>query len=117
MKRSAVTLGTALAALGLSIAALPANAAPPTPAVLAAAKTPAEHEAIAKAYEAEAKSLERLAARHESMERVYAAPGGKPWESAQAKHCESVAADLKAAAKEELALASEHRTLAAAAGN
>lgn len=116
MKRSVITLSAGVAALGLAFGALPAAAAVPSAAAIAAAKTPAEHEAIAKAYAAEAKSLEKLAALHESLERTYAAPGGKPWEAAQAKHCARVAADLEAAAKEELALAAEHRTMASSAG-
>jgi hypothetical protein len=42
--------------------------------------------------------------------------GGKSTQIAQAKHCNSVASDLAAAAKEEHALATEHHKMAAAAG-
>ena len=111
MKRFIMTSSAALAALALSFGAVSANAAVPSAAEIAAAKTPAQHEAIAKAYEAEAKSLEKLAARHESLAQTYGAPAGKPWEAAQAKHCAEVARDLKAAAREEKALAVAHRKL------
>lgn len=112
MKRSVMMSSAALAALALSFGVVSGNAAVPSAAEIAAAKTPAQHEAIAKAYEAEAKSLEKLAATHESLARTYGAPGGKPWEAAQAKHCAGVVRDLKAAAREEEALAAAHRKLA-----
>ena len=110
MKRSTVMLS--IMALGLSLGALSAMAAVPTPAQITAAKTPAEHEALAKAYEAEAKSLEKMAARHKDLGQTYGQPGGKPWQAAQSKHCDSVAADLESAAKEERALAEEHHKMA-----
>src|SRR6266702_6628389 len=112
MKRSVMMLSASLAALGLSCGALTASAAVPDPATVAAAKTPADHEAIAKAYEKEATSLEKMAAMHKNLGETYGQPGGKPWQAAQAKHCDSVATSLKAAAQEERALAAEHRNMA-----
>lgn len=109
MQHSPAKITAAMTAMALSLGALSATAAVPTPAAVAAAKTPAAHEALAKEYYAEAKSLEAMAARHESLAQTYGAPGGKPWEAAQARHCRGAADDLKAAAKEvrELAAAQE----------
>lgn len=116
MKRSVIMLSVGIAALGLSSVMLPASADVPDPATIQAAKTPADHEAIAKAYEAEAASLEKMAAMHKNLGETYGQAGGKPWQSAQAKHCNSVAAELAAAAKEERALAAEHKKMATAQG-
>ena len=116
MKRSVVMMSVGIAVVGLSSGMLPANAAVPKAATISAAKSPADHEAIAKAYEAEAVSLEKMAAMHKNLGQTYGQPGGKPWQSAQAKHCDSVASDLEAAAKEERALAAEHHKMATAAG-
>jgi len=87
------------------------------PAKIEAAKTPADHEAIAKAYEAQARSLEKMAEMHKNLSETYAQPGGKSWQAAQAKHCDSVAASLKSAAQEDRALATEHRKMAKEAGH
>ena len=99
----------------LALGTLSATAAVPTAAQIAAAKTPADHEALAKAYEVEAKALEKMAARHKDLGQTYGQPGGKPWQAGQAKHCDSVASELEAAAKEERALAEEHAKMAKAA--
>ncbi len=101
-----------IAAVGLTFGALTASAKVPDPATISAAKTAADHEAIAKAYDSEAASLERLAAKHKDLGQTYAQPGGKPWQVGQAKHCDSVASELEAAAKEERALAEAHRKMA-----
>ncbi len=112
MNRSVVMLSIGVAVFALSGGVLPASAVVPDAATIAAAKTPADHEAIAKAYEEEAASLEKLAARHKDLGQTYGQPGGKPWQAAQAKHCDSVATELAAAAKNERALAAEHRKMA-----
>ena len=112
MKRSSVLL--AIASLGV---ALSAAAAPPDAVTITAAKSSADHEAIAQAYESEAASLEKMAAMHKNLGDTYGSQaGGKALHTAQAKHCVSVAKDLDAAAKEERALAAEHRRLAKSAG-
>ena len=112
MKRSVMMLSAGIAAFGLSGGILPASAGVPDPATISAAKTPADHEAIAKAYEEEAASLDKLAARHKDLGETYSQPGGKPWQAGQSKHCNSVAAELAEAAKNERALAAEHRKMA-----
>ncbi len=110
MYHAKVGITTAMIAMALSLCTLSARAAVPTPAAVAAAKAPAQHEALTKEYGAEAKSLEARDARHESLTKVYAAPGGKRWEIAQVRHCRCAAADFKAAAKELRALAAARET-------
>lgn len=117
MRRSVVMLSIGLAVAGLASGAWASTSGPLDPAKVAAAHTPAEHEAIAKAYEAEAVQIEKMSSMHKNLSETYAQPGGKPWQGAQAKHCDSVAASLKAAAEEERALAAEHRKLAMEAGH
>jgi len=116
MKRAVAVLSVSIAAVGVSCG-IPAIADVPDPATIAAAKSPSDHEAIAKAYEEEATSLEKIAAMHKNLGDMYAQPGGKPWQIGQAKHCKSVASELAAAAKEERALAAEHHKMAKASGN
>jgi hypothetical protein len=115
MKRSITMLSVSIAVVWLS-SGIPAIADVPDSATIAAAKSPADHEAIAKAYEAEAISLEKMAAMHKNLGETYAQPGGKAWQAGQAKHCKSVASDLAAAAKEERALAAEHHKMGTAPG-
>ena len=69
MKRSVVMLSVGIAVVGLSCG-IPAIADVPDAATIAAAKSPADHEAIAKAYEAEAASLEKMAAIFRRLEAV-----------------------------------------------
>jgi hypothetical protein len=117
MKLPARMLSTGIVALGLTFTALSANAAPPAPATIAAAKTASDHEALAKVYEEEAVSLEKMASLHKNLGDTYSSQaGGKAVHAAQAKHCGSVATDLEAAAKSERALAAEHYKLAKSAG-
>ena len=118
MKRFTIILSTSLAALALSGGVWAAGSTAPAldPAKIESAKTPADHEAIAKAYEAEALSIEKMAEMHKNLSQTYGQPGGKPWQAGQAKHCDSVATSLKAAAQEERALAAEHHKMAKEAG-
>jgi hypothetical protein len=116
MKRSVGMLSVGIAVVGL-LSGIAAMADVPDSVTISAAKTPADHEAIAKAYEAEAASLEKMAGMHKNLGETYSSQaGGKSLHVAQAKHCNSVASDLAAAAKEERALAAEHRKMAAAVG-
>jgi hypothetical protein len=116
MKRSIAVLSVSVAVMGLACG-IPAIADIPDVVTITAAKTPADHEAIAKAYEAEAASLEKMAAMHKNLGETYSSQaGGKAWHAAQAKHCASVASDLAAAAKAERALAAEHHKMATTAG-
>ncbi len=116
MKFPIVMLSAAVAALALMSGVSPALAADIDPAQIAAAKTPADHEAIAQAFDEEAAKLEKDAERHQDAAKTYGQPGGKPWMKGQVKHCDAVAKDLKAAAREDRALAAEHRKMAKQAG-
>ncbi len=116
MRSPTWTLSVAVAALSLMSGPLLVLAADIDPAAIAAAKTPSDHEAIAKAFDDEAAKLEREAERHQNAAETYGQPGGKPWMKGQAKHCDAVAKDLRAAAKEDRALAAEHRKMAKQAG-
>jgi uncharacterized low-complexity protein len=103
------------AALTLFLAVPGSAAADVTEAQIAAAKTPADHEAIAKAYDAEAAAAEAKANAHEGMARTYRAGGGTPKASSTAMggHCDRLMKSYSAAAVEYRALAAEHRKLAA----
>ena len=86
-----------------------------TESQIAAAKTPADHEAIAKAYDAEAAAAEAKAKAHEGMARTYRAGGGGPKANSAAMtgHCDRLMKSYSSAAAEYRALAAEHRKLAA----
>jgi uncharacterized low-complexity protein len=103
------------AALTLFLAVPGPATADVTEAQIAAAKTPADHEAIAKAYDAEAAAAEAKANAHEGMARTYRAGGGTPKASSTAMggHCDRLMKSYSAAAVEYRALAAEHRKLAA----
>ena len=98
------------------LVAVPGSAtADVTEAQVAAAKTPADHEAIAKAYDADAAAAEAKARTHEGMARMYRVGGGAPKASSTAmvRHCDRLVKDYSAAAVEYRGLAAEHRKLAA----
>lgn len=117
MKTSVKMLSAGLIALGIMLGGSQGvRAADLDPATIAAAKTPADHEAIAKAYEEQAASFESQAEMHKNISKTYGQPGGKPWMESQVKHCDKVAADLRAAAREERALAAEHHKMAKTVG-
>jgi len=93
-----------------------AQAAGVTEAQIAAARTAADHEAIAASYDAEAKAAEETAARHESMAKTYKSAGamGTKGGSRQAmiSHCNRLVTQYRAAAQEYRSLATEHRAMA-----
>lgn len=93
-----------------------AQAAGVTEAQIAAARTPAEHEAIAASYDAEAKAAEEMAANHESMGKAYKSAGGKGGTQSMVSHCNRLVTQYRAAAQEYRSLATEHRALAKTAG-
>lgn len=101
----------ATAALGLAVPTLASDAV--SEQRIAAAKTPADHEAIAASYESEATAADAKAAAHEQMARTYKSggtPKGNP--TAMAGHCDRLATSYRAAAKEYRALAAEHHKMA-----
>ena len=86
-------------------------------AKIAAAKTAADHEAIAAELEQEAKDLETEAVLHADMAKHYAMDqyAHTPKLDLQ-KHCEDLSADLKKAAAQANEMAKLHRQLAQRAG-
>lgn len=90
------------------------QAADVTEAQIAAARTPADHEAIAARYDAEAKAADAMAANHEAMAKAYKAAGAKGTQS-MASHCNRLVTQYREAAVEYRSLATEHRVMARAA--
>ena len=71
MKRLVMMLSAGTVALMLSSGAWASGAEHVDSAQIAAAKTPADHEAIAKSYDAEAVAADAKATAHESMAKTY----------------------------------------------
>jgi len=127
------TMGLALVTLGfaaaLSASAFRASAQEHMPGMggmahnemdvdrmIATAKTPADHEAIAKHFDAEAAEAKERAEAHKKMGTDYKSLGGavvSKWHLDT--HCESLAKSAAAEAKEYQALAEAHREMAKAA--
>ncbi|MCM2312428.1 MAG: hypothetical protein NDI84_13595 [Steroidobacteraceae bacterium] len=103
------------AALPLFLAVPGTAAADVTEAQIAAAKTPADHEAIAQSYDAEATAADAKAKAHEGMSRTYKTGGGAPkaGSTTMTRHCDRLMKAYTTAAVEYRALAAEHRKLAA----
>ena len=85
-----------------------------TPDQIAAAETPAQHEAIASAFEQEAARLEAKAKEHERMAQAYRSAASKKGmnEASMRAHCAKLARQYADAAAENRALAKEHRSMA-----
>ena len=94
-----------------------AQAANVSEAQIAAAKTPADHEAIAAAYDAEAKAADEMATNHENMAKAYKSAGAKGGTQSMVSHCGRLVTHYRAAAQEYRALATEHRAMAKAGPN
>ncbi len=90
-----------------------------TPAQIEAARTPADHEAIAAGFDQEAARLEATAKDHEKMADAYRSAGSKKgFASASMRaHCLKLAKKYAEAAKENRALAKEHRAVNDHAGH
>jgi len=115
MKRLVTLLSAGAVALMLSSGVWAAGDAVVTPAQIEAAKTSADHEAIATAYDKEAANLEAMAKDHEVMAKSYgtAAAGTKGANAAaMSAHCNKLVTQYKAAAKENRDLAAAHRQMA-----
>lgn len=105
------SLGIVVLGLTLSTGVWAAEAAV-TPEQIAAAKTPAEHEAIAVAFEQEAERLEAKAKEHEAMAEAYSKRGPtKSRSSSMHAHCAKLSKQYSEAAAENRALAKEHRSM------
>lgn len=107
--------------MAMLAAVLMLSAAPALPvfaadmaAQVAAAKTAADHEAIADAYTTEAKAAEARAAEHDKMAASYKGLG-KTGQYHGDVHCASIARRERETAKDLNELAAEHRAAAKAA--
>lgn len=116
MKLYTALISAGLLALTVSATTMAAGSPPVEPAQIAAAKTAADHEAIAKAYEQEAIDLDKSAKMHQRMADTYRSIGKGGLEAANA-HCSALAKNLAAAAEESRTLAAEHHKMAEAAGH
>ena len=106
------SLGIVVLGLTLSTGVSAAEAVV-TPEQIAAAKTPADHEAIAVAYDQEADKLEAKAKEHEAMAEAYSKRGPtKSRSSSMHAHCAKLAKQYSEAAAENRSLAKEHRSMA-----
>ena len=85
--------------------------------MITAAKTPADHKAVADFYRAEGSSLQREAEQHAGLVKkaVSEAGGQMPWASHHyewAEHCRKLADSLGQAAQEAQSLAKIHESIA-----
>ena len=113
MKLHSNSLAALAAVLALGLAAPLPVAAEVTEVQIAAARTPADHELIAKAYEADAAAADAKAKEHEAMARTYRSSGGpKSNTNSMVRHCERLVKDYTNAAADYRALAKEHRGMA-----
>lgn len=108
-------LAGGIAALAMIGAASATPAEPVTQQQIEAARTPEQHEAIARAYEEEAASVEQRAERHAKMAQTYRQAYGKSGRASMASHCERLEKDFRNAAGAYRELAEEHRQMAAQA--
>lgn len=113
MKSHQNLLAAFAAVLTLCLASPLPAAADVTEAQITAARTPADHEAIAKAYDADAASAEAKAREHEAMAKTYRSAGGqKSYTNTMVRHCERLVKEFTEAAANYRALAAEHRAMA-----
>jgi len=114
---AALFAATSLLAFAPSQAGDKSDGSTVTAAQIEAARTPADHEAIARAYDAEAAALERKAEAHEAMAKIYLGGGApKAHSPSMTSHCERLVTQYRGAAKEARALAVEHRAAAGTTG-
>ena len=100
----------ALGSLALLLAGALAIAAGPTMDQISAAKTAADHEAIAAEYSKQAAEAKAKAAEHDEMGKMYS--GYLKEKVHFEEHCRALAADYRNTAKELEALVGMHRELA-----
>jgi hypothetical protein len=113
MKLQGNSLAALAAVLAFGLATPLPAAAEVTEAQITAARTPADHEAIAKAYEADAVTADAKAKEHEAMARAYRSTGGpKANTNSMVRHCERLVKDYTDAAADYRALAAEHHSMA-----
>jgi hypothetical protein len=117
MIRIQKTIGATLMGLAVMAASPTYTQAADMAAQIQSAKTAADHEAIAKEYDAQAAAATQSAATHRKMAETYkgmaATSGGKgAGISAMPQHCESLAKGFDAEADQYKAMAQTHRDVA-----
>jgi hypothetical protein len=113
MKLQKNSLAALAAVVALCLATPLPAAAEVTEAQIAAARTPADHEAIAKAFEEDAATADAKAKEHEAMALTYRSAGGpKSNTNSMVRHCKRLVKDYTDAAADYRALAAEHRGMA-----
>ena len=83
--------------------------------MVAAAKTPADHEALAAYYEKEAQEAHQKHAEHLQLKAAYAKVPHLTSKTGLPSHCDSIAKNYDQTAKEYEALAKAHRQMATSA--
>jgi hypothetical protein len=104
-------LMVAVAILG---AQAPAADVPDVGKMVAAAKTPADHRALAEHYEREAAAARASAEMHRKMAAEYRKAGGPAVKAQLPEHCEGLVKVYESAAKDFEAMARAHREMAEA---
>lgn len=86
----------------------------PLSEAIATAKTPEDHEALARHDEQEADALQARSEQHLAMAGSYqrSRPARRPYPQGAAKHCQRLAENYRASAEENRALAQLHRKIA-----
>jgi hypothetical protein len=111
--RTGIVLVTVLAAaLALPTTQARAAACSGMDAKIGAAKTAADHEAIAACYDDMAKEAHANADAHRHMDSYYNEPGYKSSKLGAQRHCRALVASYEAAAKDAEGLAKIHRDMA-----
>lgn len=108
-------LAALMLVMGIGLAGCAGVATAPPPAIqqqIEAARTPADHEALAAYYVKEAGAARAKAVDHRAMGKAYTAapPGGRG--GSWAAHCNATAASYEEIASRYDAMAAEHRQMA-----
>ncbi len=115
MHKTISMIVVAAAALTLMVTSGLATEAAVSPDTIAAAKTAADHEAIARTYEAEAVRLEGEAKNQAELAKIYGSfTAPQLYSGAMQKRCSELARELKATASLNRDLATLHRKVAGA---
>lgn len=112
--RKMLLVAALAAALAVIWAASPAGADTITDdnveATMKAAKTAADHQALAEYFTAKSKAAEAEVEKHKRMSKLFSGKGGASWEA----HCQSLIKTYQEQAKDYAALAKEQTAVAAA---
>ena len=113
MTKTVAFIGSMAVALALALSSVPAYAADDLAAQISAAKTAADHQAIADAYDKQAQEAEAQAEAHDKMAASYKGLGktGQVHDT----HCAAIAKRERETARDLKALADAHRAQAKAA--